>query len=365
MKPTTKTFADLLEKHKAEIAPEAEKVRAAGGLYIIGTERHDSRRIDNQLRGRAGRQGDPGRSRFFLSMEDDLMRLFGGDKLGNMSMFPDDEPIESKMLTNVIENAQQKVESRNFAARKSTLEFDDVMNQQRNKIYSQRDQVLNGENLKESVQKMIKDTIHGQCALYLNDPKVHDNWNVKGLRDHFLGWLTKPDDFEFTPEQLAEATPDSIADTLYERACEIYESKEAEYGSDVMRELERVILLRCVDTHWMDHIDAMDELRNGIHLRAYAQHDPIVEFRNESYDMFNAMSEAICEDTAKLILTVRIRREEDVKREQVAKVTSESSGGDVKGRTVVKTKSQKVGRNDPCPCGSGKKYKKCCGRDEA
>ena len=360
-----KTFADLLEKHKAEIAPEAEKVRAAGGLYIIGTERHDSRRIDNQLRGRAGRQGDPGRSRFFLSMEDDLMRLFGGDKLGNMSMFPDDEPIESKMLTNVIENAQQKVESRNFAARKSTLEFDDVMNQQRNKIYSQRDQVLNGENLKESVQKMIKDTIHGQCALYLNDPKVHDNWNVKGLRDHFLGWLTKPDDFEFTPEQLAEATPDSIADTLYERACEIYESKEAEYGSDVMRELERVILLRCVDTHWMDHIDAMDELRNGIHLRAYAQHDPIVEFRNESYDMFNAMSEAICEDTAKLILTVRIRREEDVKREQVAKVTSESSGGDVKGRTVVKTKSQKVGRNNPCPCGSGKKYKKCCGRDEA
>ena len=360
-----KTFADLLEKHKAEIAPEAEKVRAAGGLYIIGTERHDSRRIDNQLRGRAGRQGDPGRSRFFLSMEDDLMRLFGGDKLGNMSMFPDDEPIESKMLTNVIENAQQKVESRTFAARKSTLEFDDVMNQQRNKIYSQRDQVLNGENLKESVQKMIKDTIHGQCALYLNDPKVHDNWNVKGLRDHFLGWLTKPDDFEFTPEQLAEATPDSIADTLYERACEIYESKEAEYGSDVMRELERVILLRCVDTHWMDHIDAMDELRNGIHLRAYAQHDPIVEFRNESYDMFNAMSEAICEDTAKLILTVRIRREEDVKREQVAKVTSESSGGDVKGRTVVKTKSQKVGRNDPCPCGSGKKYKKCCGRDEA
>ena len=360
-----KTFADLLEKHKAEIAPEAEKVRAAGGLYIIGTERHDSRRIDNQLRGRAGRQGDPGRSRFFLSMEDDLMRLFGGDKLGNMSMFPDDEPIESKMLTNVIENAQQKVESRNFAARKSTLEFDDVMNQQRNKIYSQRDQVLNGENLKESVQKMIKDTIHGQCALYLNDPKVHDNWNVKGLRDHFLGWLTKPDDFEFTPEQLAEATPDSIADTLYERACEIYESKEAEYGSDVMRELERVILLRCVDTHWMDHIDAMDELRNGIHLRAYAQHDPIVEFRNESYDMFNAMSEAICEDTAKLILTVRIRREEDVKREQVAKVTSESSGGDVKGRTVVKTKSQKVGRNDPCPCGSGKKYKKCCGREEA
>ena len=360
-----KTFSELLEKHKAEIAPEAEKVREAGGLYIIGTERHDSRRIDNQLRGRAGRQGDPGRSRFFLSMEDDLMRLFGGDKLGNMSMFPDDEPIESKMLTNVIENAQQKVESRNFAARKSTLEFDDVMNQQRNKIYSQRDQVLNGENLKESILKMIRDTVTNQCEIYLNDPKVHDNWNVAGLRDHFMGWLTGPDDFNFTPEQLAEVTPEEIASTLTDRAFELYNKKEEEYGSDIMRELERVVLLRSVDTHWMDHIDAMDELRNGIHLRAYAQHDPIVEFRNESYDMFNAMSEAICEETSKLILTVRIRREEDIKREQVAKVTSEIvGGGDVKGRTVVKTKSQKVGRNDPCPCGSGKKYKKCCGRDQ-
>ena len=360
-----KTFSELLEKHKAEIAPEAEKVREAGGLYIIGTERHDSRRIDNQLRGRAGRQGDPGRSRFFLSMEDDLMRLFGGDKLGNMSMFPDDEPIESKMLTNVIENAQQKVESRNFAARKSTLEFDDVMNQQRNKIYSQRDQVLNGENLKESILKMIRDTVTNQCEIYLNDPKVHDNWNVAGLRDHFMGWLTGPDDFNFTPEQLAEVTPEEIASTLTDRAFELYNKKEEEYGSDIMRELERVVLLRSVDTHWMDHIDAMDELRNGIHLRAYAQHDPIVEFRNESYDMFNAMSEAICEETSKLILTVRIRREEDIKREQVAKVTSENvGGGDVKGRTVVKTKSQKVGRNDPCPCGSGKKYKKCCGRDQ-
>ena len=360
-----KTFSELLEKHKAEIAPEAEKVREAGGLYIIGTERHDSRRIDNQLRGRAGRQGDPGRSRFFLSMEDDLMRLFGGDKLGNMSMFPDDEPIESKMLTNVIENAQQKVESRNFAARKSTLEFDDVMNQQRNKIYSQRDQVLNGENLKESILKMIRDTVTNQCEIYLNDPKVHDNWNVAGLRDHFMGWLTGPDDFNFTPEQLAEVTPEEIASTLTDRAFELYNKKEEEYGSDIMRELERVVLLRSVDTHWMDHIDAMDELRNGIHLRAYAQHDPIVEFRNESYDMFNAMSEAICEETSKLILTVRVRREEDIKREQVAKVTSENvGGGDVKGRTVVKTKSQKVGRNDPCPCGSGKKYKKCCGRDQ-
>ena len=360
-----KTYADLLEKHKAEIAPEAEKVREAGGLYIIGTERHDSRRIDNQLRGRAGRQGDPGRSRFFLSLEDDLMRLFGGERLGNMSMFPDDQPLESKMLTNVIENAQQKVESRNFAARKSTLEFDDVMNQQRNKIYSQRDQVLNGESIKDSVLKMIADTISTHCSLYLNDPKVHDNWNLDGLKSYFLGWLTTPEDFDFTPEQLGNITPEEIAKDLTDRAYEIYEQKEEEFGSEIMRQIERNVLLRCVDHHWMDHIDAMDELRNGIHLRAYAQHNPIVEFRNESYDMFNAMSEAICEDTAKMMLSIKKVTDDDLKRREAAKITAENvGGGDTKGRTVVKTKSQKVGRNDPCPCGSGKKYKKCCGRDE-
>ena len=360
-----KTYADLLEKHKAEIAPEAEKVREAGGLYIIGTERHDSRRIDNQLRGRAGRQGDPGRSRFFLSLEDDLMRLFGGERLGNMSMFPDDQPLESKMLTNVIENAQQKVESRNFAARKSTLEFDDVMNQQRNKIYSQRDQVLNGESIKDSVLKMIADTINAHCSLYLNDPKVHDNWNLDGLKSYFLGWLTTPEDFDFTPEQLGNITPEEIAKDLTDRAYEIYEQKEEEFGSEIMRQIERNVLLRCVDHYWMDHIDAMDELRNGIHLRAYAQHNPIVEFRNESYDMFNAMSEAICEDTAKMMLSIKKVTDDDLKRREAAKITAENvGGGDTKGRTVVKTKSQKVGRNDPCPCGSGKKYKKCCGRDE-
>ena len=360
-----RTYADLLEKHKEKIAPEAEKVREAGGLYIIGTERHDSRRIDNQLRGRAGRQGDPGRSRFFLSLEDDLMRLFGGDRLGNMSMFPDDQPLESKMLTNVIENAQQKVESRNFAARKSTLEFDDVMNQQRNKIYSQRDQVLNGESIKDSILKMISDTVSTQCSLYLNDPKVHDNWNIEGLRSYFMGWLTTPDDFNYTPEQLGNITPEEVAKQLTDRAYEIYEKKEEEFGSDIMRRLERKVLLDRVDHYWMDHIDAMDELRNGIHLRAYAQHNPIVEFRNESYDMFNAMSEAICEDTTRMMLSVRIVREDDLKRRQAAQITAENvGGGDTKGNTVVKNKSQKVGRNDPCPCGSGKKYKKCCGADE-
>lgn len=293
------------------------------------------------------------------------MRLFGGERLGNMSMFPDDQPLESKMLTNVIENAQQKVESRNFAARKSTLEFDDVMNQQRNKIYSQRDQVLNGESIKDSVLKMIADTISAHCSLYLNDPKVHDNWNLEGLKSYFLGWLTTPEDFDFTPEQLGNITPEEIAKDLTDRAYEIYEQKEEEFGSEIMRQIERNVLLRCVDHYWMDHIDAMDELRNGIHLRAYAQHNPIVEFRNESYDMFNAMSEAICEDTAKMMLSIKKVTDDDLKRREAAKITAENvGGGDTKGRTVVKTKSQKVGRNDPCPCGSGKKYKKCCGRDE-
>ncbi len=358
-------YNELLEKHKEEIAPEAEKVREAGGLFIIGTERHDSRRIDNQLRGRAGRQGDPGASRFFISTEDDLMRLFGGDRWTNISAFKDDMPLDSKLLSNVIENAQSKVEARNFAARKNTLEFDDVMNQQRNKIYTQRDEVLGGENLKPSILRMVDNAITNACDIFLADPKVHDHWNLQGLRDHFIGWLTTPDDFKFTPEELGSTSKEEIAQQLIERAHELYETREKGFGSDLMREIERMVLLRTVDTHWMDHIDAMDELRNGIHLRAYAQHDPIVEFRNESYDMFNQMSESICEETAKMILTVRIKRQEDVKREQVAKVTSENvGGGDSKGKTVVKTKSQKIGRNDPCPCGSGKKYKKCCGKDE-
>ena len=268
------------------------------------------------------------------------------------------------LLSSVIENAQGKVESRNFAARKSVLEFDDVMNQQRNIIYSQRDQVLAGEDLKESILKMVDDTIKGACGMYLADTRVHDNWNLAGLRDHFLGWLTTPDDLKFSSEELGNTSREDIIALLTDRAHKLYGSREEEFGSELMRELERVVLLRSVDTHWMEHIDAMDELRNGIHLRAYAQHNPIIEFRNESYDMFNAMSESICEETTKMILTVRVRRQEDVKREQVAKVTSENVGGDTKGKTVVKAKSQKVGRNDPCPCGSGKKYKKCCGADE-
>lgn len=361
-------YKECYEKHKAAIEPEAQKVREAGGLFIIGTERHESRRIDNQLRGRAGRQGDPGASRFYISMEDDLMRLFGGERMHRMMDtlgIDENQPIDSKLLSNSMETAQANVESRNFAARKSVLEFDDVMNVQREKIYSQRDMVLEGESIQPMIQKMIDESIESACMLFLNDDRVHDNWNVEGLRAHFLGWLTTPEDFKWTPEELGNTTREEVIELLQKRAADIYEAREAEYGSELMRELERAVLLRNVDQHWMDHIDAMDELRNGIRLRAYAQHNPVVEYRNEGYDMFNAMSEAIREETARMMLTVRIRRQEDVERKQVATITGESAGGDhTRSKTVVKPKSQKVGRNDPCPCGSGKKYKKCCGADQ-
>ena len=361
-------YKELYDTHKAAIEPEAEQVREAGGLYIIGTERHDSRRIDNQLRGRAGRQGDPGASRFYLSMEDDLMRLFGGDRMFrimNTLGVDENQPIDSRMLSNVLENAQANVESRNFAARKSVLEYDDVMNVQREKIYSQRDMVLAGASQKDSIMKMIFDTVDEACDLFLADERVHDHWNLDGLRAQFLGWLTKPDDFQFTPEELGNTDKEEVAQLLKDRATTIYEAKEQEYGEDIMRRLERKILLQNVDRHWMDHIDAMDELRNGIRLRAYAQHNPVIEYRNEGYDMFNAMSDSIREDTARMMLTVRVVREEDLERKQVATVTAENVGGDgTTSKTVVKTKSQKVGRNDPCPCGSGKKYKKCCGSEE-
>ena len=360
-------YQRLYKEHQAAIAPEAEKVRAAGGLFIIGTERHDSRRIDNQLRGRAGRQGDPGASRFYISAEDDLMRLFGGDRMLRIMEtlgLDEDQPIDSKLLSNTLENAQANVEARNFAARKSVLEFDDVMNVQREKIYSQRDMVLAGESMKPMIQKMIRESIEAACQQFLADDQIHDHWNLDGLRAHFMSWLlTRPEDFHWSAEQLGNTSRQDVEDLLWERAEAIYNAKEAEYGEETMRELERVVLLRNVDRHWMDHIDAMDELRNGIGLRAYAQHNPVVEYRNEGYDMFNAMSEEIREDTARMMLTVRIRRPEDVERKQVATVTGEGAGGDgSKSKTVVKTKSQKVGRNDPCPCGSGKKYKKCCGK---
>ena len=359
-------FRELMDQYRAEISVEAEKVRAAGGLFIIGTERPDSRRIDNQLRGRAGRQGDPGETRFFMSLEDDLMRLFGGERIQNMMNMigaDDDMPIEAKILTNSIESAQAKVEARNFGIRKNVLQFDDVMNRQREIIYSQRDKVLDGEDISGIIKNMIKETIDSTVDRYLVDKEVHDNWNLEGLRDYFLGWLTTQEDLRYTTEQLGEVTDQQIKDMLGDRAEKIYAAREAQFTPPITREIERVVLLRNVDMKWMQHIDDMEELKRGMHLRGYAQKDPVVEYRIEGFDMFDAMIESIREDTVKMMFTIRLRTNEEPKREQVAKPAQESRGEsdgtlENRPRTV-----KKVGRNDPCPCGSGKKYKKCCGRD--
>ena len=362
------TFKELNEKYKAEIKPEAEKVKEAGGLFILGTERHESRRIDNQLRGRAGRQGDPGATRFYLSLEDVLMRLFGGDRINNLMEalgIDEDTPIENKMLTNSIESAQRKVEERNFGIRRDVLQYDDVMNRQREIIYSQRDKVLNGESVRDSIVNMIKESIAETVKTYTANDETHDDWNLDGLRDYYRGWLAGDDDFQYDAQGLEDLERQDLVDTLTDRAMSIYDKKEAQYGGEIMRELERVILLKTVDRYWMDHIDNMDELRRGIHLRAYGQKDPVVMYRVEGFDMFDQMINAIREDTSRLMLTVQIRTQEEPKREQIAKPTSTSSDGTDKARTVRKTASQKVGRNDPCPCGSGKKYKKCCGRGDA
>ena len=352
-------FRSYLQKFKAEIEPDAEAVRRAGGLYILGTERHESRRIDNQLRGRAGRQGDPGESRFFISLEDDLMRLFGGERIYRLMdtlKVDEDMPLEVGILSKSIESAQQKVESRNFAIRKSVLEYDDVMNKQRELIYAQRNRVLDGDDIRESVHKMIDETIDAAAARFLADDVVHDNWNLTGLREYFMGWITDADDLQYSTEQLANTSREQVAEQLKEKAAAIYAEREAQFGDELMREVERVMLLRSVDTYWMDHIDNMDELKRGIGLRAYGQHDPVVEYRNESYDMFSAMTDAIRENTSRLCLSVRIRREEEVKREKVAEETGTGETRTVKGKGVV-------GKNALCPCGSGKKYKRCCGKD--
>ena len=352
-------YRKLNEQFKSEISPEAEKVRNAGGLFIIGTERHESRRIDNQLRGRAGRQGDPGASRFYVSLEDDLMRLFGGERIYNMmNMLKVDEnmPIETGILTKSIESAQQKIEGRNFGIRKNVLEYDDVMNKQRELIYAQRNRVLDGEDIKDTVHKMMNDTIDSAVDTYLTGD-VPDEWNFDGLRDYFRGWLAGDEDFKYSVEELNRLEKTDVADSLKNRAADICNQKETEYGEAMMREIERVMLLRSVDTHWMDHIDAMDELRRGIGLRAYGQHNPVVEYRNEGYDMFNAMTEAIREDTTKMVLCARIRKnEEEPKREKVAEEEKVDKHTTVRGKGVVS-------KNAPCPCGSGLKYKRCCGKD--
>ncbi len=354
-----KLYNQKIAEYKAEIAPEAEKVREAGGLYIIGTERHESRRIDNQLRGRAGRQGDPGKSRFYVSLEDDLMRLFGGDRVtGIMNMLNFDEslPLENKMLTNSIENAQARVESRNFGIRKSVLEYDDVMTKQRELIYEQRNKVLDGENVFSNVAKMIDECVNREVYNYLDDEVVHDNWDLDGLRGYFLNWILDKDDLRFTTEELANISREEVAEMIIGRAMQIYKEREELYGEELMREIERVMLLRTVDEYWMEHIDNMDELRRGIGLRAYGQHNPVVEYRNDGTDMFNDMIDSVKEETAKRVLTVVVRKNEEVKREKVAEESTDKASNTVRGKGVVS-------KNALCPCGSGKKYKRCCGKD--
>ncbi len=421
-----KVFRELNQKFKDELQGEADEVREAGGLYIIGTERHESRRIDNQLRGRSGRQGDPGKSRFYLSTEDDLMRLFGGERMEAVMIrlnTPDDMPIENKMLSNIIESSQKKVESRNFAIRKNVLQYDDVMNKQREIIYTQRDQVLNGENIRDVIIKMINENIEGTVKLYCDDNMLREQWNLGSLKDYYTGWVIDEDDecLDFTLDDLADMENQQIIDILQKKANDRYEENESLLPEDTMREMERVYLLKSVDTYWMQHIDDMENLKQGIRLRAYGQKDPVVEYRFEGFDMFDQMIDAIRENTAKLCLSApkkiaeiqkrqladverlrairdeRIRElqaakeqavlqgesseeidreiaEEEkenveeasvvIKREQMANPTSTSGGSENSTSSGTVRKSKKVGRNDPCPCGSGKKYKKCCGKNE-
>ena len=396
-------YQQYYNEHKKETDAEADKVRAAGGLYIIGTERHESRRIDNQLRGRSGRQGDPGESKFFLSCEDDLMRIFGGDRMGailDRMNVEETEPIENKMLTSIIESSQQKVESRNFAIRKSVLDYDDVMNRQREIIYGQRNQVLDGEDIHDTVVKMVTSTINDNVVMFCGDELDKENWNLSALNELYRGWLID-DSNKFTSKSVENITRDDIIAELTDRAMKLYEENEELVGSDTMREMERVYLLKSVDTYWMDHIDNMDQLKQGIRLRAYGQRDPVVEYRIEGFDMFDEMIEAIKQDTAKLVLVapkrvyeiqkkreeleakrremeekaaaahqVILKTEEDdrpkptavelgLKREQVAKPVEFSGDGTVSSNKTVVNKKKKPGPNDPCWCGSGKKYKKC------
>ena len=357
-----KMFAEAEAKYKDEIKAEADQVRAAGGLFILGTERHESRRIDNQLRGRAGRQGDPGESRFYLSLEDDIMRLFGSERvMGMMEKLGVDEdtPIDAKILSNAIENAQKQVESRNFQTRKTVLEYDDVMNTQRKVIYEQRRKVLDGENLKESVQAMLSTVISTEVQAHMGELKHMDAENWREVCAQFRGLFLRPDEFKFTDEELQQYDAQALTDLLQERASDIYARKEAELGEPLMRELERVMMLRVVDEYWMDNIDAMQELRQGIGLRAYGQNDPVVEYKREGYEMFENMIAAIQEETIRRIYLARVQVGGAVKRERVARVTGESGGSDETVKKQPVKKGVQIGRNDPCPCGSGKKWKKC------
>ena len=360
-------FAERMAEHKKSIDEEADRVRAAGGLYIIGTERHESRRIDNQLRGRSGRQGDPGESRFYIALTDDVMRLFGSERMQSMMetlRVDENTPLDHKMLSNAIEQAQRTVESRNFQARKNVLEYDDVMNVQRNVIYEERRKVLDGEDLQEHVQHMIRTVITGDIAAGMAE---HHPENDKDLHE-ILAPLEKlfPCDLSYTAEELHKLTPDTLSDAVYDCAMKAYAAREEAFGlqpdgTPLMRELERVVLLRVVDEYWMDHIDAMSELRQAIRLQSYGNNKPIDVYKQESLTMFEDMISAIQGDTVRRIFSARVKTEGEVKRERVADGIVASTSGD---GTVKKQprKVQKIGRNDPCPCGSGKKYKQCCGR---
>ena len=364
-------YRDLYQKHREAIAPEAKKVRDAGGLFILGTERHESRRIDNQLRGRSGRQGDPGESRFFLSLEDDLMRLFGSEKIGEMCVrlgLDENTPIDAKILSGSIENAQKKIEDNNFNRRKNVLTYDDVMNQQRNIIYEQRSEVLHNDNVQEKITSMIKQSVEETFDFCFGVDTTAD-WKFDEFKNHYLGLLTDSKNFVYTPEELLSINKEEWKEELVQRALSIYKSKDSLFASvpglreDAMREVEKVILLQNVDKKWMDHLEAMDSLKEYVGLNSYAQRDPVAIYRIEGADLFDQMVDDIKEDTVRQILSV-IPRPQATERVQVAKPTSEgfASGQPIVRKPVVK--AVKIGRNDPCPCGSGKKYKKCCGQNE-
>ena len=365
-------FSEAEAKYKTEIQEEADKVREAGGLFILGTERHESRRIDNQLRGRAGRQGDPGETRFYLSLEDDIMRLFGSERVYNLMEklgVDEDTPIDAKMLSGAIENAQKQVESRNFQTRKTVLEYDDVMNTQREVIYKQRRQVLDGEDVHAAVENMLDSAVGTLAAGHAGEQPHVSGEDLKAATGHLLGSVFTAEQITGFLKEAGSVSPDKLSEEMLETARSNYARREQminqamegrmEPGKSAMRELERVILLRVVDEFWMDHIDAMTELRQGIGLRAYGQSDPVVEYKREGFEMFEQMIAAIQEETVRRLFTVRVKTNEEIRRERVAKITGQSGGGDETVKKQPVKKAAKIGRNDPCPCGSGLKWKKC------
>ncbi|MEY8417314.1 preprotein translocase subunit SecA [Tissierella praeacuta] len=354
-----KVYKDLYDKYKVETDEENKKVLEAGGLHIIGTERHESRRIDNQLRGRAGRQGDPGSSRFYISLEDDLMRLFGGERIINLIdnlKMPEDEPLEHSMLTRAIENAQKKVEGNNFGIRKHVLKYDDVMNKQREVIYGERRKVLEGEDLRAHIQEMVKSLVTDNVEMYTQS-KYPEEWDLESIENYVMNLLSIEKRF-LSFNNIESLTKEILIDTILKKAEEKYRFKEIDFGEERFREVERVVLLQVVDSKWMDHIDAMDQLRQGIGLRAYGQEDPVRAYQNEGFDMFNEMTHSIWEDTVRFLY--QVINPEKIQRKRVAEPIA--TNADEVSKTIV-NKEKKIGRNDPCPCGSGKKYKKCCGQD--